>query len=85
MLSYDVCECGAAAMNRPTPKPTGTEVLLKVTAAGICDSDLDFGVGILDLGSGKTLRLTDRGTSRRSPWATKPPGRWSRSARKPRA
>ena len=36
MQSYDVCECGAPLrlMERPTPKPTGTEVLLKVTAAG---------------------------------------------------
>ena len=63
MQSYDVCECGAPLrlMNRPTPKPTGTEVLLKVTAAGICHSDLHFWEGIYDLGGGKTLKLTDRG------------------------
>jgi len=63
MQSYDVCECGAPLrlMNRPTPKPVGTEVLLKVTAAGICHSDLHFWEGIYDLGGGKTLKLTDRG------------------------
>ncbi len=63
MQSYDVCECGAPLrlMNRPTPKPTGTEVLLKVTAAGICHSDLHFWEGQYDLGGGKTLKLTDRG------------------------
>lgn len=63
MLSYDVCECGAPLrlMERPTPKPTGTEVLLKVTAAGICHSDLHFWEGVYDLGGGKHLKLTDRG------------------------
>lgn len=63
MQSYDVCECGAPLrlMERPTPKPTGTEVLLKVTAAGICHSDLHFWEGVYDLGSGKHLKLTDRG------------------------
>ena len=63
MQSYDVCECGAPLrlMERPTPKPTGTEVLLKVTAAGICHSDLHFWEGVYDLGGGKHLKLTDRG------------------------
>jgi propanol-preferring alcohol dehydrogenase len=63
MQSYDVCECGAPLrlMNRPTPKPTGTEVLLKVTAAGICHSDLHFWEGHYDLGGGKLLKLTERG------------------------
>jgi hypothetical protein len=30
MKSFDVCECGAPLklMERPTPKPTGSEVLL---------------------------------------------------------
>ena len=63
MQSYDVCECGAPLrlMNRPTPKPVGTDVLLRVTAAGICHSDLHFWDGVYDLGGGKTLKLTDRG------------------------
>ena len=63
MHSYDVCECGAPLrlMERPTPKPTGTEVLLKVTAAGICHSDLHFWEGVYDLGGGKHMKLTDRG------------------------
>ena len=35
MKSFDVCECGAPLklVERPTPKPTGSEVLLKVLAA----------------------------------------------------
>jgi alcohol dehydrogenase, propanol-preferring len=63
MKSYDVCECGAPLklMERPTPKPTGTEVLLKVIAAGVCHSDLHIWEGHYDLGGGKTLLLSDRG------------------------
>jgi propanol-preferring alcohol dehydrogenase len=63
MKSYDVCECGAPLklMERPTPKPAGTEVLLKVIAAGVCHSDLHIWEGHYDLGGGKTLQLSDRG------------------------
>jgi len=63
MKSYDVCECGAPLrlMERPTPKPTGTEVLLKVVAAGVCHSDLHIWEGFYDIGGGKLLKLTDRG------------------------
>jgi len=63
MKSYDVCECRAPLrlMERPTPKPTGTEVLLKVVAAGVCHSDLHIWEGFYDLGGGKRLQLTDRG------------------------
>jgi alcohol dehydrogenase, propanol-preferring len=63
MKSYDVCECGAPLrlMERPTPKPSGTEVLLKVVAAGVCHSDLHIWEGRYDLGGGKFLKLSDRG------------------------
>jgi alcohol dehydrogenase, propanol-preferring len=63
MKSYDVCECGAPLrlMERPTPKPAGTEVLLKILAAGVCHSDLHIWEGYYDLGGGKRLQLTDRG------------------------
>jgi alcohol dehydrogenase, propanol-preferring len=63
MKSYDVCECGAPLrpMERPTPKPVGTEVLLKVVAAGVCHSDLHIWEGFYDLGGGKQLKLSDRG------------------------
>ena len=66
MKSYDVCECGAPLrlMERPTPKPTGAEVLLKVIAAGVCHSDLHIWEGGYDLGHGrKPLSLKDRGVS----------------------
>jgi len=63
MKSYDVCECGAPLrlMERPTPKPAGTEILLKVVAAGVCHSDLHIWDGYYDLGGGKRLQLSDRG------------------------
>ena len=63
MKSYEVCECAAPLRLREhaTPQPTGTEVLLKVTAAGICHSDIHFWVGSYDIGGGKVIRLADRG------------------------
>ncbi len=63
MKSFQVCECGAPLQLReqPTPEPAGTEVLLEVTAAGICHSDIHFWEGVYDLGGGKVMRLADRG------------------------
>ncbi|MBI4275077.1 MAG: alcohol dehydrogenase catalytic domain-containing protein [Rhizobiales bacterium] len=63
MKSYDVCECGAPLrlMERPTPKPAGTEVLLKVTAAGVCHSDIHIWDGYYEIGGGKRIELKDRG------------------------
>ena len=63
MKSYDVCECGAPLrlMERPTPKPASTEVLLKVLAAGVCHSDLHIWDGYYELGHGKRLNLIERG------------------------
>jgi D-arabinose 1-dehydrogenase-like Zn-dependent alcohol dehydrogenase len=34
----------------PSPSPGPGEVLVRVTAAGICHTDLHFGSGLLDLG-----------------------------------
>ena len=63
MRSFQVCQCGAPLRlsEQPTPKPQGTEVLLKVVAAGVCHSDLHFWDGYYDLGHGKKLMLADRG------------------------
>lgn len=49
------------AVDRPTPTPTGTEVLLKVTAAGVCHTDLHLWEGHYDLGGGRKLTLAERG------------------------
>lgn len=63
MKSYDIVEYGAPLkpIERPTPKPTGTEVLLKVTAAGVCHSDVHIAEGYFDMGGGKRLNMADRG------------------------
>jgi alcohol dehydrogenase/propanol-preferring alcohol dehydrogenase len=47
-----------------TPQPTGSQVLLKVKAAGVCHSDLHIWEGGYELGHGrKPLSLKDRGVS----------------------
>jgi len=65
MRSFQVCECGAPLQLREsaTPQPTGTEVLLQVTAAGLCHSDIHVWEGQYDLGGGKVLRVADRGVT----------------------
>jgi propanol-preferring alcohol dehydrogenase len=50
--------------NRPTPELTGTQVLVRVKAAGICHSDLHIWEGGYELGHGrKRLSLSDRGVA----------------------
>ena len=45
------------ALDRPIPEPVGTEVLVRVTAAGLCHTDLHIWEGSYDLGGGKRLTL----------------------------
>jgi len=45
----------------PNPKPEGTEVLIKVTAAGVCHSDIHIRHGFFDLGDGEKSILEERG------------------------
>ncbi|HET7847872.1 MAG TPA: alcohol dehydrogenase [Pseudolabrys sp.] len=63
MRMFQVCTCGEPLQlnEQPTPKPAGTEVLLKVLAAGVCHSDLHLNDGWFDLGGGKRMSLADRG------------------------
>jgi propanol-preferring alcohol dehydrogenase len=63
MRSFKLCTCGAPfeLTEQPTPQPAGTEVLLKVLAAGVCHSDIHLSEGYFDLGGGKRLSLADRG------------------------
>jgi len=66
MKSFKVTEFNAplAEFDEPTPQPAGTQVLLKVVAAGVCHSDLHIWEGGYDLGHGrKPLSLRDRGVS----------------------
>ncbi|KAB0471131.1 alcohol dehydrogenase [Ralstonia insidiosa] len=48
-------------IEKEMPKPVGTEVLVRVTAAGLCHTDLHIWEGYYDLGAGKRLNLSDRG------------------------
>ena len=63
MRMFQVCVCGQPLQcnEAPTPEPKGTEVLLKVLAAGVCHSDLHIADGYFDLGGGKKMNLEDRG------------------------
>jgi propanol-preferring alcohol dehydrogenase len=63
MRMFQVCVCGQPLQlnEQPTPEPKGSEVLLKVLAAGVCHSDLHIADGYFDMGGGKKLNLEDRG------------------------
>jgi D-arabinose 1-dehydrogenase-like Zn-dependent alcohol dehydrogenase len=63
MRMFQVCTCGEPLQlnEGPTPQPKGSEVLLKILAAGVCHSDLHLADGWFDLGGGKKMSLQDRG------------------------
>jgi propanol-preferring alcohol dehydrogenase len=50
-------------MECPTPEPKGAEVLIRMTAAGVCHSDIHIWEGVYDLGSGNRMTLKDRGVT----------------------
>jgi propanol-preferring alcohol dehydrogenase len=49
------------SQHRPDPEVSGSEVLLRVTANGVCHSDLHIREGCYNLGHGQTLSFGDRG------------------------
>ncbi|PHK95484.1 alcohol dehydrogenase [Pseudoroseomonas rhizosphaerae] len=63
MDAYAVVENGKPLqrMELPTPEPQGEQVLLEVTHAGVCHSDLHIWEGEYDMGSHGKLRMADRG------------------------
>jgi len=63
MLSYDVVEWGKPLekIERQTPRPAGTEVLVKLKYCGVCHSDVHIRDGYFDLGGGKRLHMSERG------------------------
>lgn len=63
MLSYDVVRWGAPLekIERQTPKPKGTEVLVRVKYCGVCHSDAHIRDGYFDLGGGRRLLMSERG------------------------
>lgn len=59
MLAYQTTTPGAALelVETPTPRPTGSEVLLKTVACGVCHSDIHMHDGVFNLGNGKQLEV----------------------------
>jgi D-arabinose 1-dehydrogenase-like Zn-dependent alcohol dehydrogenase len=63
MLSWDIVEHGKPLQKvvKDTPKPQGSEVLMRITRSGVCHSDLHIWDGYFDLGGGKRFYVRDRG------------------------
>ena len=63
MISYQIIEHGRPLQKvlAETPKPQGSEVLMRVTRAGVCHSDLHIWEGYFDLGGGKRFYVKERG------------------------
>ena len=63
MFSWQVTEHGKPLQKvlQDTPRPSGTEVLVRVTRAGVCHSDLHIWDGYFDWGGGKRFYVKDRG------------------------
>jgi D-arabinose 1-dehydrogenase-like Zn-dependent alcohol dehydrogenase len=63
MISYQFLEHGKPLQKilQDTPKPTGTEVLVRITRSGVCHSDLHIWDGYFDWGGGKKFYVKERG------------------------
>ena len=63
MISYQIIEHGRPLQKvaLETPKPQGSEVLVRITRAGVCHSDVHIWDGYFDLGGGKRFYVKDRG------------------------
>lgn len=63
MISYQTAAPGAALVEveSETPQPSGTEVLVKTVACGVCHSDIHMHEGVFELGGGKQLEVGREG------------------------
>ena len=63
MISYQIIEHGRPLQKvaLETPKPQGSEVLVRITRAGVCHSDVHIWDGYFDLGGGKRFYVKERG------------------------
>jgi D-arabinose 1-dehydrogenase-like Zn-dependent alcohol dehydrogenase len=63
VISYQIIEHGKPLQRvvRETPKPEGSEVLVRVTRAGVCHSDVHIWDGYFDLGGGRRFYVKERG------------------------
>ena len=57
MKSYQFGAYGAPLelAETPTPEPTGTEVLVRIHACGVCHSDVHLWEGYFEMGGGRKL------------------------------
>ena len=63
MISYQFMEHGKPLQKvlQDTPRPKGTEVLVRITRSGVCHSDLHIWDGYFDWGGGKKFYVKERG------------------------
>ena len=63
MKSYQLVETNQPLemVETENPEPQGSEVLVRITASGVCHSDLYFWQGGYDMGGGKKVTLEERG------------------------
>lgn len=63
MISYETTQPGAPLnrVEKATPEPQGTEVLIKTVACGVCHSDIHLHEGAFELGNGKQLNVAQEG------------------------
>src|SRR4051794_41840266 len=63
MRAMQIIEWGKPleARDYPDPEPQGSEVVLRVEAAGVCHSDVHIWDGHFDLGDGRQISLESRG------------------------
>jgi D-arabinose 1-dehydrogenase-like Zn-dependent alcohol dehydrogenase len=63
MISYQIVAHGKPLQKvlSETPRPQGSEVLMRVTRAGVCHSDVHIWDGYFDLGGGKRFYVKERG------------------------
>jgi D-arabinose 1-dehydrogenase-like Zn-dependent alcohol dehydrogenase len=63
MIAWQVVEHGKPLQRvlQETPKPSGTEVLVRVTRSGVCHSDVHIWDGYFELGGGKRFYVKERG------------------------
>lgn len=65
MRSWSVTRFGEKLerLDRATPAPKGTEVLVRVSRCGVCHSDVHIWQGFYDMGGGQRLNVADRGVT----------------------
>lgn len=63
MIAYETAAPGAplVRVEKETPQPSGSQVLLKMLACGVCHSDIHIHEGAFELGGGKQLEVGQEG------------------------